>query len=383
MNFEFAAPTRIIFGNGTSAEVPRFATTLGTKAFLVTDSAERASTTFTILEAQGFSPVEFLVESEPNLALASLAMRFYAQSHCDFVIGMGGGSTLDTAKAVAALATNPGDIFDYVEIVGRGHPIQIPSAPFVAIPTTAGTGSEVTRNAVLTIPGERLKVSLRSPVMYPRLAVIDPKLTYSLPPALTASTGLDALTHCIEAFTCIEPNPMADIFCLEGIKRITRSLSLAYYSGDDSKAREEMALASMFGGLALANARLGAAHGLASVIGGFTSAAHGELCARLLPYAIEINHKALHERASNSPVQERYSIISHLLTGNNKTRARAGVEWLQSMLTEFNIPRLHSLGLSAEDIPQIASLALTTSSMKGNPVALLENELISILERAY
>jgi alcohol dehydrogenase class IV len=372
-----------MFGNGTSAEVPNLAVKFGSKAYLVTDSVERASCIYTQLEKQGLSPVEFLVEAEPDLELVIMATRKYTQSGCDLIIGFGGGSTLDTGKAIAALATNPGDILDYLETVGRGQPLLTPSAHFIAIPTTSGTGSEVTRNAVLTVRGEGFKVSLRSPTMTPSLAVIDPELTHSLTPALTASTGLDALTHCIEAFVCIQPNPMADAFCLEGMKRISRSLSPAYNSGGDSVAREDLALASLFGGLALANARLGAVHGLAGPLGGHTSAAHAVLCANLLPYSIEANLQALAQREPDSPARKRYASISQLLTGNKNARAEAGIDWLLAKLTEFHLPRLQTLGLDPKDIPEIASLALKTSSMKGNPLALTENELVCVLEKAY
>src|SRR5208282_5705063 len=227
----------------------------------------------------------------------------------------GGGSAIDAAKAIAAMLTNKGELLDYVEIIGRGKPLTQPSAPFIAVPTTAGTGSEVTRNAVLASPEHRVKVSLRSPLMLPRVAVVDPELTYALPPAITASTGLDALTQLIEPFVCARANPMVDALCIEGIRRAARSLREVVHQNPGKSAREDMALASLFGGIALANAGLGAVHGFAGPMGGMFAAPHGALCAALLPGVMAANVAALRRRQPGGEGLRRYDEIARLLTG--------------------------------------------------------------------
>ena len=206
-------------------------------------------------------------------------------------------------------------MLDYLEIVGRGKALANRSAPFIAIPTTAGTGAEVTRNAVLASPEHQIKVSLRSPHLLPRLAVIDPELTYDLPPALTASTGLDALTQLIEPYVCLRANPMTDGDCVEGIHRVARSLREAVFNGQNKSAREDMAMASLFGGLALANAGLGAVHGFAGPIGGVFPAPHGAICAALLPQVMAANLRALRQREPDS-LRCAVTRVATLLTGN-------------------------------------------------------------------
>ena len=231
---------------------------LGHRALVVVDSLERSAALLDGLKRENITSLPHLISGEPDLNTVLLAFRQPARRACDLVIGMGGGSALDTGKAVSALLTNPGDLFDYLEVIGKGLPLRNPSLPFIAIPTTAGTGSEVTRNAVIAIPEQRVKVSLRSPVMLPRLAIVDPDLTISLSPSRTASTGMDALTQLIEPFVCTTPNPLADSVCREGLSRVARSLlkALPQRDGPDTLATD-MALASLCGGIALANAETG------------------------------------------------------------------------------------------------------------------------------
>ena len=268
-----------------------------------------------LLAAQGIDCVTFPVSGEPTVEVVRQGVQHVRHATCDLVIGFGGGSAMDTGKAIAALMTNSGDLLDYLEVIGKGKPLTQPAAPFIAIPTTAGTGAEVTRNAVLASPEHRVKVSLRSPHMLPRVALVDPELTYSLPPQVTASTGLDALTQLIEPFVSIRANPMTDAFCREGMRRAARSLRRAYEHGNDVKAREDMSLASLLGGLALANAGLGAVHGIASVMGGMFPAPHGAVCARLLPHVMEINVRALQERQPGSDALHRYDEVARILDG--------------------------------------------------------------------
>jgi alcohol dehydrogenase class IV len=277
---------------------------------------------------------------------------------------------------------NPGSPLDYLEVVGSGKPLTRPCAPCICIPTTAGTGCEVTRNSVLSSPEHRVKVSLRSPRMLPLLAVVDPELTYSLPPAITASTGMDALTQLIEPFVCNKASPLTDAVCRDGIRRVALSLRTAYTNGNNADARKNMALASLFGGLALANAGLGAVHGLAAPLGGMFPVPHGIVSACLLPSVMDANLKALSARSKNSPALSRYDEIAFLLTGKSSARAKEGVEWARSLSADLSVPRLSSFGIMEQDLPAIAIQAKKSSSMKGNPVELSLDELTDILKEA-
>ncbi|MGE5223479.1 MAG: iron-containing alcohol dehydrogenase, partial [Omnitrophica WOR_2 bacterium] len=257
-----------------------------------------------------------------------------------------------------------------------------PPAPYIAVPTTSGTGAEVTRNAVLASPENHVKVSMRSPMMLPRLALIDPELTYSLPPDITASTGLDALTQVIEPYVSNKANPMTDAFCREGMRYGSAALMKAYLFGNDPAARTQMSLTSLFGGLALANSGLGAAHGFAGPIGGMFPAPHGAVCARLLPIVMETNISALRARDAGNAALGRYEEAAKLLTRNDSARAEDGVAWIQQLCQELHIPALSSYGVTAKDIPGIVAKSAHASSMKGNPVQLTGAELESIMERA-
>jgi len=280
------------------------------------------------------------------------------------------------------MLANPGELLDYLEVIGRGQALAKSSAPFIAIPTTAGTGSEVTRNAVLASPEHHVKVSLRSPLVLPRVAVVDPELTYGLPPASTASTGLDALTQLIEPYVCSRANPMTDALCVEGIRRAARSLRAAFADGRNATARSDMAVASLFGGLALANAGLGAVHGFAGPIGGQFPAPHGAVCAALLPQVMEANLRALRQRQPGADTLRRYEEVAHLVTGNASATAEAGVEWVRKLVADLQIPRLGHYGLKREHTAGLVEKASQASSMKANPIALTRNELAGILERA-
>ena len=221
MQFEFATATRIVFGPGKLAEVAPAAKAMGTRALLVTGrSPERAAQVVRNLKDAGVFSVNFAVDGEPTVEIAREGGDLARREKCDLVIGFGGGSALDAGKAIAAILTNPGEITDYLEVIGKAQPLTVPPAPFIAVPTTAGTGAEVTRNAVLASGEHRVKVSMRTPLMLPRLAVVDPELTHSLPPEITASTGLDAMTQSIEPFVSNRANPMTDVYCREGLDRV-------------------------------------------------------------------------------------------------------------------------------------------------------------------
>jgi alcohol dehydrogenase class IV len=380
-SFEFATADRIIFGAGKLNELGKHIEGRAKRLLLVCGrSSDAIPRVREILFAQEIPFTEFQVHGEPTVDVVRQGVK--AVRDCDTVIGLGGGSVLDTGKAIAALVTNPGDILDYLEVVDKGQPLVHAPLPYIAIPTTAGTGSEVTRNAVIESTEQKVKVSLRSPLMLPRIALVDPELTYILPPAITASSGLDALTQLIEPFVSVKANPMTDAICREGMHHAARSLRRAYQNGADKEAREGMALVSLFGGLALANAALGAVHGFAGPLGGMLHAPHGALCARLLPLVMEANLKALEMRQPEHPAIARYIEIAQILTGNKNATALDGVEWVSELVNELKIPMLSAYGMNRENFPEAVEKTMKANSFKGNPIALNEAELRGILEKA-
>jgi alcohol dehydrogenase class IV len=384
MQFEFATATRVLFGAGIANQVGSGAKHFGRRGLLVTGrDVRRAEKMLAGLSANGVGAVPFSVAGEPELSTVKLGTALAKKENCEFVIGIGGGSALDAAKAIAAMLANDGELLDYVEIVGRGQTLKKRSVPFIAIPTTAGTGSEVTRNAVLASPEYKVKVSLRSPLMLARVAVVDPELAYDLPPALTASTGLDALTQLIEPYVGSRANPMTDGLCFEGIRRAARSLRVAFGDGQNKSAREDMAIASLFGGLALANAGLGAVHGFAGPIGGmFSNAPHGAICAALLRQVMSANIHALRQRAPDSEALKRYNEIARWLTGDGSATANDGVEWVRRLVAELQIPRLGTYGIKSEHVAELVKKSMQASSMKANPIALTSEELAETLRLA-
>jgi alcohol dehydrogenase class IV len=385
MRFEFATATRIVFGRGTLREAGQLAREQGIHRALIAtgNSPQRAAPLIESLSASGIAHELFAVPGEPTIVLAERGAARARDLRCDGVIALGGGSALDAGKAIAALATNTGPALDYLEVIGAGRPITAPPLPFIAIPTTAGTGAEVTRNAVLGSPEHRVKVSLRSALMLPRVALIDPELALSLPPAVTASTGLDALTQLIEPYVCARANPMTDALCVEGIRRTARSLRRAVEHGDDLEAREDMAVAALFSGLALANAGLGAVHGFAAPIGGMFPAPHGAVCAALLPHVMTANLRALRARAPSHPSLARYDEIARLLTGSPTATADDGLCWIGELVRDLAVPPLHAHGVTRADFPALIEKAAQASSMKANPIALTPIELNVILECAW
>jgi alcohol dehydrogenase class IV len=356
---------------------------MGRRALLVTGrAAARAESLLELLAAEEIGTVSFTVTGEPTTEVARLGTERARESGCDLVIGFGGGSVLDTGKAIAALVTNQGNPLDYLEVVGRGQPLTQSPLPYIAIPTTAGTGAEVTRNAVLGSPEHHVKVSLRSPLMLPRLALVDSELTHGVPPEVTASTGLDALTQVMEPYVSSRANPLTDALCREGMRRAARSLRCAYEQGDDCAAREDMALTSLFGGLALANAGLGAVHGFAGPLGGMFGGAHGAICARLLPHVMAINVRVLQKRSPEGAALGRYDEIARILTGNEKAVADDGVAWVQDLCQALRVPSLASYGMTRADWPAVIEKSAAASSMRGNPIELTPDELGEILEGA-
>jgi alcohol dehydrogenase class IV len=383
MFFEFATARRILFGRGRVKDAASAAASLGRRALLVTgNNPKRTDFLVHDLKEQDVSCRLISISGEPTIPRVEEGVKAAKEAQCDFCIAFGGGSVLDAGKAIAALMTNPGPVTQYLEVVGNDRPLANPGAPCICIPTTAGTGSEVTRNAVLVSPEHRVKVSLRSPDMLPTLAVVDPELTFSLPPSITASTGLDALTQLIEPFVCNAKNSLTDAICREGIRRASLWLPLACSEGQNAQARENMALASLFGGLALANARLGAIHGLAATLGGMFPIPHGVICARLLPIVMHANLRILRSQSRSSTELIAYEEVAQLLTRRPSAEAEEGVDWVRQLCSELSVPHFSSYGVTEKDLPAAAAQARKSSSIRGNPVPLTVEELTEILKEA-
>lgn len=382
MTFEFATAGKIIFGEGAVGTVPELAAESGKHVFLVTGRSRRyASKLLDPLKNQGLRTTDFSVSGEPTTETIADGLNRVREAGCDVVVGIGGGSVIDTAKMISALMTNEGDVMDYLEVIGRGRPLVCPAAPFIAVPTTAGTGAEVTRNAVVGSPEHRVKVSMRSHHMLPRYAVVDPELTYDLPREVTAASGLDALTQLMEVFVSDNASPVTDAVCREGLRR-AGSLRAAWEDVRNAGARSDMCLAALFSGMALANARLGAVHGLSGPLGGMYPAPHGAVCARLLPLVMDANIAALQARDPGHRSLRRYEEIARMLTGRPDAGTGDGLIWVQDLCKTLDVPPLATYGIVEEDFADIISKSRQSSSMKGNPIELTDDELRAVLNRA-
>jgi alcohol dehydrogenase class IV len=383
MNFQFSTAPKIVFGPESARSIPEQAQNMGNNACLVTGkSPQRIQWLIDELQDKGFSLHIVSIAGEPDTELIAGHAADARTQGCDIVVAVGGGSVLDAGKAIAALIPNKQDVLDYLEVVGKGMPLTEKPLPLIAAPTTSGTGSEVTTNAVLLCAEHKVKVSLRSADMIPDIAVVDPLLTLSAPPAVTAATGLDALTQLMESFVSKFASPMTNALCREGLQHGACSILRAYHDGQDVEARTGMALASLFSGITLANAKLGAVHGFAAPLGGEFKAPHGAVCAALLPYVMEINIRALKERDPQHPALGAYDEIAQILTGNSTAQAVNGIEWVKDICTEMKIPGLGEIGVQEKDFRSLATKAARASSMKGNPVELTEKELLKILANA-
>jgi alcohol dehydrogenase class IV len=380
VRFDLALPADIRFGAGRVSEVPRALIGLGaTRVLAVTGRAvARADPVRSALTEAGVSSVVFGVETEPSIDAVRAAVALLVETGCDAVLGYGGGSALDVAKAVAVLATEGSDPLEHLEVVGAGRPIVGPGLPCIAVPTTAGTGSEVTRNAVLSAGG--VKASLRSPLLLPKVAVVDPDLLAGLPKPTIASSGMDALSQLIEPLLSQRANPFSDALARDGIRRSARSLLRAWEDGMvDAGVREDLALASLFGGMCLANSGLGAVHGLAAAAGARLSAPHGAVCAAVLAATVAVNLRALRDRAPDHPALLRLFEIATLLTGEPAARPEDAIAWLQRLTTALAIPGLATYGLDNAEIRAVVTAAQRASSMRANPIELSDAEVTEIV----
>ncbi len=383
INFEFATAGKIIFGVNTIEQLSAEARRLGRHALIVGGkNPERIAPAIALLADADVGHTDIVIAEEPQVDQITDAAQLARDHGCDLVIGCGGGSVIDAAKAIAALLTNTGQTRDYLEVIGQALPLTQAPVPCIAIPTTAGTGSEVTRNAVLRCPFHKVKVSMRSPLMLPDVAIVDPALTLSMPPDVTAATGFDALTQLLEAFVSRRSNPMTDGICRQGLAACARSLATVCQDGRNLEARTDMALASMFSGLALANAALGAVHGIAGPLGGMHAAPHGAICARLLPVVTRANVAAMKRCRAPHPALSRYDEAAGILTGRPAAVAADGIGWIENLVAQLHIPALSRWGLRGADIDLLVAQSLKASSMKGNPVALTRDELTQIISQA-
>jgi Alcohol dehydrogenase, class IV len=380
MAFSFSTASPIIFGAGTVSRLPELVKSFGKKTFLVIDAHISLESPF-ISQIEGEIAV-FHPDGEPTVQSVADATELARQNGSEVIVGIGGGSAIDTAKAVGILLPSGGKPLDYLEVVGDGKPLPPNSLPVIAVPTTAGTGAEVTANTPLFSAEHGVKASLRSPAMLPDIALIDPKLTVSCPSTVTASSGLDALTQCLEPFTSCKANELTNILAAEGLKRAGQSLRTAFTDGQNIDARVDMSFCSLLGGMALANAKLGSVHALAAPLGGMLGAPHGMVCAAVLVACTRMNIRALGKRDPNSPALSAYRQAMQLLTGNPKATIEEGIAWLVETVEMLNVSSLGEMGMKQSQIDLAASQALVASSMAGNPIKLELSEVVNIIQES-
>ena len=383
MHFEFGTASRIVFEPGSISRVPEIVKGFGTKVLVVTGrDTGRAAGLLASLEASGVRTAVFSVPGEPTLEMVRRGAQ-QARDGFPAVIGFGGGSAMDAAKAIGVLATNSGEPLDYLEVIGRGRSFENAPLTVIAIPTTAGTGAEVTRNAVLGSTEHRVKASLRGPFLLPRVAVIDPDLTLNLPPDVTAYGGLDTLTQLLEAFVSVKASPFADLFCLEGLDRVRTSLPVAYRQPGQREARQEMAFCSLLSGLALANAGLGIVHGFAAPLGGMLDAPHGAICAAVLPHAVAANVRTLRRLGSGNEGLERFRKAARILTGTGDAQPEDCASFARQICGELGVRSLRAWGLGADQIPVLVEQVEKANSTKGNPIVLNREEITEIAVSSF
>jgi len=390
-SFSFSTASQVVFGRGRAAELGSLAAQLGCRALVVTN-ADREGTQglqarlHRSLADAGVAVEPMWTRGEPEIGDVDRGVETARRMAAELVIGFGGGSAIDAAKAIAGLLTNGGSCLDYMEVIGEGRPIRHPALPWIAVPTTGGTGAEVTRNAVIGSRARSYKASIRSPLLLPRVALVDPELALGVPPETTARTGMDALTQCIESYTSNGAGPLTDALALEGVRRAGRSVRRAVEQGGDLEAREDMALAALISGITLTHAGLGAVHGLAAPAGARFPVPHGTICAALLPHVMRANLVALRDAEPRHPTLARYGDVGRALTGDDglddPSAAEAGVATVEQLTEVLAIPRLASFGVSAADFAEVVQLACKASSMRFNPVRLPPSTLEQVLRRA-
>jgi alcohol dehydrogenase class IV len=386
--FEFISVPRLVFGSGESRRLGELAAGLGRTALVVFNGPNLGDRVAELLAAGGVTPVLHRQRGEPTVADVDAVLASARAAGCDLVIGAGGGSAIDAAKAVAGLLTNGGAVTDYMEVVGRGQKITKPAAPWIAVPTTAGTGAEATRNAVIGLPEKRFKASLRSELLVARVALIDAELGVDVPSDVTARCGMDALCQLIESYTSTGAGPLTDPLAVRGVELAAAALLPAFRDGQDRRAREAMAFAAYVSGVTLTNAGLGAVHGFAAPLGANYPVPHGTVCAALLPHVIAANLRAVEvDRTAATHLRpdtfSRYVLLGRVLSGDARMTgneaAFACAHATARLVRDLAIPPLSTFGVREPDVPAMVALARKASSMRFNPVVLSDDALAAVL----
>jgi alcohol dehydrogenase class IV len=363
--FAFSTAGTIRFGRGVAQDAAAVAAGFSTSVLVLHGrTPARAGWLLDDLRRRGAEVLAIACPGEPDLTLVEDALAAARPAAPGVVVAVGGGAAIDLGKALAALIPNPAGPLAYLEVVGEGRALDVAPLPVIAVPTTAGTGSEVTKNAVIGVPAHRRKVSLRDPRMIPRIALVDPALTDRTPAAVTFASGLDAVTQVIEPYVSTVANPLTDALCRDAIPRGLAAL-VRLSAAEDPAARDDIALASLCGGIALANAGLGAVHGLAAVIGGRTRAAHGAICAALLPHVLTANAAAV---PPDSAAAARLQDVRAWIAAALSVPPAGALETLASWSRHVGIPRIADMAIDEADIPAIGSEARSASSSRANPV---------------
>lgn len=377
VGFSLLTPSEIVFGRGRLAELNERASGMGRRALVVHGRRpERLAPVFEQLN--DIDVVQTLaIAKEPDLDTLMAAIETGKGLGVELVMGIGGGSVMDSAKVLAAMLPSESDLMDHLEVVGQGLPLQSDRLPLILVPTTSGTGAEVTRNAVVDIPAAQRKVSLRDARLLPDLALVDPAMTDGCPKSVTLHSGLDAITQVIEPYLSSRATPFTDMLCVEAIPRGLQALK-RLMAGESKEARDAMAHVSLFGGLALANSGLGVVHGIAGPLGGLSGAPHGAICGALLPAGIAVNRK----HANSDDQQARIARVVHWIAEAFETSPEQALTVFRDWIAENGLPGLASLGVSEQQIVSAADAAASSSSMKANPVPLSREAVESVIRQS-
>ncbi len=378
--FQFMTSNRIVFGEGALERSLSLIKQYGYSVLLVSGKhSERARPVIDYLNEQKLRYQHVAISGEPNITMVEETAIVGRRFSPSLVVAIGGGSVLDMGKALAAIIPNQGNVYDYVEVVGRCVPLKTKPLPMIAIPTTASTGSEVTQKAVLKSGQDKVKVSLRNPDMIPDVAIVDPTLTYGTDPLVSGRGAMETFTHLMESYVCGDPNPLTDMICEEGVRKLSRAI-LPGCLNDDKQARADLSFSAMLGGVASTNAKLGAAHGLASALCGKLEAPHSVITARLAPYVMSENVNAARIEGRED-VLNRYTHLAELLTGDVDATIDDGIVWVEEMLDILGLPDISNFGVCMTSFEQVAEDALKSNSIKGNPIPLTKERLVYILNQ--
>ncbi|MDP3584397.1 MAG: iron-containing alcohol dehydrogenase [Thiobacillus sp.] len=387
-DFALSRLPRIEFGSGALARLPAIVRSYGAHALLVTGAGSLKNSPFwpAVTEgfkAQGISWLHLTVPGEPSPQMVDEAVRVLGTEAIDVVVGIGGGSALDAAKAIAGLLGPGNSVMDHLEGVGPELPYNGPATPFIAVPTTAGTGSEATKNAVLSVLGpDGFKKSFRDEKLVAEVALVDPDLLATCPPAVIAANGMDALTQLLESYVSSRAAPLTDSLAWGGMKAARDGLLALYADAGDAAARERMAYAALVSGITLAQVGLGSVHGLAAPLGAFFPIPHGVACGTLVATATRVNIEALHTRDPENPALEKYAQVGRLISKQGQLDREAAyavlIDTLDAWTRALGLPTLAHYGVTPADIPRIVANS-RGSSMKTNPVRLEDAEIAAIL----